>query len=224
MAHVIVVEDDDQPVLVGAGIVHGFIGHAGGHRAVADHGDDIVLAAGEVARHRHAERGGNRGRGVGGAERIVIAFGPLGEAGQAAAGAQRADAVPAAGQDLVRIGLVADVPDQAVARGVEDVMDGRGQFDDAEAGAEMPAGDGNRVDGLLPQFIGDLPDLVNPELAQIVGGPDRVEKRRFTKIRSRRDSNFACRGQAARREMGCAVSAAKNPDAERHLSRPKPDL
>ena len=73
-----------------------------------------------------------------GAKRIVVALGALGEAGQAAAGAQRADAVAAAGQDLVRIGLVADVPDQAVARRVEDVMDGGGQFDDAEAGAEWP--------------------------------------------------------------------------------------
>ena len=59
---------------------------------------------------------------MGGAERIVIALGALGETGQPAAGAQRADAVAAAGQDLVRIGLMADVPDQAVARGVEDVV------------------------------------------------------------------------------------------------------
>lgn len=51
------------------------------------------------------------------AERIVVAFAALGEAGQAAAGAQRADAVAPAGEDLVRIGLVADVPDQR-SRGV----------------------------------------------------------------------------------------------------------
>ena len=115
-----------------------------------------------------------------GAERIVIALGALGEAGQSAAGAQRADAVAAAGQDLVRIGLVADVPDQAVARGVENVVHGGGQFDDAEAGAEMSARHRNRVDGLLAQFVGDLPDLFHLEPAQIVGGADRVEKRRFT--------------------------------------------
>ncbi len=53
--HVVVVENDDQPRIHRAGIVHGLIGHAGGHRAVADHGDDVVLAAGKVARHRHAE-------------------------------------------------------------------------------------------------------------------------------------------------------------------------
>ena len=117
-----------------------------------------------------------------GAERIVIALGALGETGQSAAGAQGADAVAAAGQDLVRIGLMADVPDQAVARGVEDVMDGGGQFDDAEAGAEMSAGDRNGIDGFLTQLVGNLPDLLDLEPAQIVRGADGIEKRRFTEI------------------------------------------
>ena len=117
-----------------------------------------------------------------GAERIVIALGALGEAGQAAAGAQRADAVAPPGQDLVRIGLMADVPDQAVARGVEHVMNGGGQFDHAEAGAEMAAGHRDGVDRLQAQFVGDLPDLIDPQLAQIVRGADRVEKRRLTEF------------------------------------------
>jgi hypothetical protein len=96
-----------------AGVVHRLIGHAGGHRAVADHGDDVVVASpAQVARDGHAEAGRDRGRGMGGAERVVFALGALGEAGEAAALAQRADAVAAAGEDLVRIGLVADVPDQ----------------------------------------------------------------------------------------------------------------
>jgi hypothetical protein len=41
----------------------------------------------------------------------------------------------------VRIGLVADVPDEPVVRRVEDVVQRDGQFDDAEAGAEMAAGE-----------------------------------------------------------------------------------
>jgi hypothetical protein len=81
---------------------------------------------------------------------------------------------------IVRVGLVADVPDQPVARRIEDIMDRGGQFDDAEAGAEMAAGDRNRVDGFLAKLVGHLPDLFHLEPAQIVGGADRVEKRRFT--------------------------------------------
>ena len=116
-----------------------------------------------------------------GAERIVVALGALGESGQPAAGAQGADAVAAAGQDLVGIGLMADVPDQAVARRIEDVMDGRGQFDDAEAGAEMAAGHGDGVDGFLTQFVRNLAHLVDLEPAQVIRRADGVEKRRFTK-------------------------------------------
>ena len=64
--------------------------------------------------HRHAEPGRDRGGGMRRAERVVFAFGAPGEAGKPALLAQRADAVAPAGQDLVRIGLVADIPDQPV--------------------------------------------------------------------------------------------------------------
>ena len=63
-----------------------------------------------------------------------------GEARQPAALAQRADAVAPAGEDLVRIGLVADIPDQPVARRLEHRVDRHRQLDHAERGAEMPAG------------------------------------------------------------------------------------
>ena len=145
---------------------------------------------------------------MGGAERVVIALGALGEAGQAAAGAQRADAVAAAGQDLVRIGLMADVPDQAVARGVEDVVQRRGQFDDAKAGAEMAAGDRHRIDGFLAQFVGDLPDLFHLEPAQIFRRADGIEKRRFAKF-GHSDIPILHVGTGVRRKMGCTVIAQR---------------
>ena len=71
----------------------------------------------------------------------------------------RADAVAPAGQDLVRIGLVADVPDQPVMRRVEDVVERHGQLDHAEAGAEMAAGDRHGVDQLRAQLVGELPQI-----------------------------------------------------------------
>ena len=91
---------------------------------------------------------------MGGAERVVFAFRAFGEAGQAAALAQGADAVAAAGENLVRIGLMADVPDQPVARRVEHIVQRDRQLDDAEAGAEMAAGNRHRLDGFLAQFVG----------------------------------------------------------------------
>ena len=114
-----------------------------------------------------------------GAERVVFALGALGEAGQAAALAQRADAVAPAGQDLVRIGLVADVPDQPVGRRVEHVVQRHGQLDHAEAGAEMAAGLGDRVDGLPPQLVGQLLELLGRQVLHVARKVDAVEQRCF---------------------------------------------
>ena len=221
--HVVVVEDDDQARVHGAGVVHGLIGHARRHRAVADHGDDIVGSAGEVARDCHAEAGGNRGGGVRGAERIVIALGALGETGQAAAGAQRADAVATPGQDLVRIGLVTDVPNQPVARRVEDVVDRRGQLDHAQAGAEMAARHRHRVDGFLAQLVGNLPHLVDLQLPEVVGRADGVEERRLTEC-GHSEIPICRSGPAARREMGYASTALWKSRHRRHFGRSLPDL
>ncbi len=118
--HVVVVEDDDQALVASAGVVDRFVGHAGAHGAVTDHGDDVVRLACEVAGAGHAEGCGNGRGGVAGAEGVVFAFRAAGETCQAAALAQRADAIAAAGQDLVGVGLVANVPDEPVTRGIED--------------------------------------------------------------------------------------------------------
>ena len=103
------------------------------------------------------------------AERVVFAFGALAEARQAARLAQRADAVAPAGQDLVRVGLMADVPDQPVARRIEDMVQRDGQLDHAKPGAEMAAGDRNRGDQLLAELFGQLGQLLVLKRAEILG-------------------------------------------------------
>jgi hypothetical protein len=66
------------------------------------------------------------------AERIVVGLAALGEPAEAPLLAQRADAVAAAGDDLVGIALVAHIPDKLVIGRVEDCVDRDGQFDDAK--------------------------------------------------------------------------------------------
>src|SRR5436190_7622896 len=106
------------------GVVHRLIGHAGAHCPVADHRDCAARLAGELVGNGEAERGGYAGGAVGGAERVIFALGPLGEAAEPPALPDGADAVAAAGYNLVRITLVADIPDQLVGRRIEYVMDG----------------------------------------------------------------------------------------------------
>jgi len=112
------------------------------------------------------------------AEGVVEALGALGEAGKAAFLAQRADAVAPAGEDLVRIALMPDVEDQPVVRRVENLVDGNGQFDDAEPGAQMPAGLRYRIDHLVTHFAGKLRQIAVFELAQVCGIADLVQQGR----------------------------------------------
>ncbi len=114
---------------------------------------------------------------MGRAERVVFALGALGEAGKPVLLAQRADAVAPPGEDLVRIGLVADIPDQPVVGRVEHVVQRHGQFDHAEPGAEMAAGLGNGVDQLGAQLLGNLRQFVFRQLAQVGRKADAVEQR-----------------------------------------------
>ncbi len=77
---------------------------------------------------------------MGRAEGIVGRLGPFGKSADAVLLAQRAHAVPAACQDLVRVTLMADVPDNLVARRVEHRMQRDCQLDHAQTRAQMAAG------------------------------------------------------------------------------------
>src|SRR5262249_34684602 len=109
------------------------------------------------------------------AEAVVLAFRALGETRESAALPQSAYFVAARGQDLVWIGLVADIPDQAVAWRVEQVVERDGQLDHAQSGAEVSPGYRNRVDRLSPQLVGHLAKLLFVEPPKVGGRVDRVE-------------------------------------------------
>ena len=170
--HVVVVQNHNQPRAQRAGVVHRLIGHPRAHRPVADHRDDVPVIRRparrlQVARHRHAEPGRDRRAAVRRAERVVLALRALGEAGQPAALAQRADPVAPAGQDLVRVALVADVPDQPVVRRVEDGVDRHRQFHHPKAGAQVPPGHRHGAHRLGPQLVGQLAQLLGGEIPQV---------------------------------------------------------
>ena len=114
-----------------------------------------------------------------GTEGIVFAFRPLCESGQSVTLSQRADTVTPAGQDFMRIDLVADIPDDLVIRCIKQVMQRDRQFDHAKTGAEMATCDRNGINGLRTQFISDLLKIFGFEFLQIGGCLDLIEKRRL---------------------------------------------
>ena len=71
---------------------------------------------------------------------VVLALRSRRVAGQAPRLAEVDEVVAAAGDDLVDVGLVAGVPQHDVAGRVEHPVDGEGELDGAEVGAEVAAG------------------------------------------------------------------------------------
>jgi len=65
------------------------------------------------------------------------------------------------------IALMTDIPDQAIIRRVEYVMQRHGQFDNAQPRTQMPARLGHRANGRCTQLIGQLPQLRWLQMAQI---------------------------------------------------------
>jgi hypothetical protein len=76
------------------------------------------------------------------AERVVRTLLAAEKPAEAVVLAQRGEPLAAAGEDLVRVGLVPDVPDEAVARRVEDIVQRDVEVDRAERAREVISGPG----------------------------------------------------------------------------------
>ena len=90
------------------------------------------------------------------AEGVVGGFAAFGEARQPVLHPQAANTVAAFSEDFMRVALVADIPDDLVARGVKDRMQRHGQLYHAKPGAQVSAGFRHGRDRLGPQFTRDL--------------------------------------------------------------------
>ena len=180
--HLVVVQDHEQPFFQMAGVVQRLEGHAGRHRAVADHRDPVARIAAQIGGHLEAQRRRDRGRAMRRAEGVKGALGAFGEARQPALLPQGADAVAPPGQDLVGIALVAHVPDQLVAWRVEDRMDRHRQFDHAQTRAQMAASFRDGADRLGPQLVGQLPQLAVRQPLEVGRQMHAVQKRRLRSV------------------------------------------
>jgi hypothetical protein len=130
-----------------------------------------------VARRREALRDRQPRSRVAAVEDVVLALRSPGEAADAVDLTERSEAVEPAGQQLVGVGLVAGVPDDPVARRVEDPVQGDRQLDDAERLAEVAAGLRDGRDDGLPDLGGEGRELTLGQAAQVAravqAGKDR---------------------------------------------------
>ena len=70
---------------------------------------------------------------------IILAFLPVAEAGNAAILPQRGKLIATTGKYLVRIALMADIPDDLVPGQIQTEMQRHGQFHHSQVGSQMPS-------------------------------------------------------------------------------------
>ncbi len=110
-------------------------------------------------------------------KRIERAFIAARKWGEAAFLLDRRDALATPGQNLVRIALMADIPDETVVRRVVQIVQRDREFDHAEARAEMSARACDRFDQVFAQLARDFAELGFIELAQVGRGVDTGKAR-----------------------------------------------
>ncbi len=107
----------------------------------------------------------------------MLGLGPARVAGQAAGLAQRVEVAGATREHLVDVRLVAGVPQEDVARRVEHPVQGEGELDGAEVGAEVAvAGALDGVDDELAELLGQLVQLRSGERPEVGRTGDRIEE------------------------------------------------
>jgi hypothetical protein len=175
--HAVVVHHDHDRHVHSARVQERLEGHTAGERAVADHRHDLAVGR-DAPAHRllDADRIRHAGRRVAGAHDVVLRLVHRAEGREAPVLADRVELVAAAGEHLVRIGLVAHVPQHLVARGVEQRVDRHGDLAGAEVGAEVPADFADRVDDQLAHLLGHLDELVVVEALQVGRAVDLVDE------------------------------------------------
>src|SRR5207247_7973754 len=82
-----------------------------------------------------------------------------------------------AGENLVPVCLVSDVPDDLVARSLEAVVQGDRELDRSQAGGEMPSRLGDDLHHVLPQFGGELLELSMAQVLEVGGRIDARQDR-----------------------------------------------
>src|SRR5205814_5143974 len=101
-----------------------------------------------------------------GAESVVLALDAAREARDSPAHAYAAHRLTAAGENLVRIGLVSHVPDDAVIGRVEDMVQRDGQLDRPKVGGQVTAGLADRFENEGAQLVREPPQPAPVQGAQ----------------------------------------------------------
>jgi len=172
----VVIEDHDEAAGLVGNVVECFKRDAVGEGGVSGQGDDMLMAAGDVTRHSHAQCRRERRAGVPRSVGVVLALAAQHEAIQTAGLAQRIKAIGAARQQLVHIRLMADVKNEAVLRRVKHIVHCDSQLNHAEVGTDVAAGAGHALNETVANLLRESFELRHTEMLDVGRRVNRVEK------------------------------------------------
>ena len=110
-----------------------------------------------------------------GAHDVVLGLLHRAERGEPSVLADRTEPVAAPCQDLVRVCLVADVPEDLVRRGVQHGMQRDGELAGAEVRSEVSANLPDRVDDVLADLLRELRKLLLGQAVKVLRAVDGLE-------------------------------------------------
>ena len=166
----VVVEDDEDAAVAVAQVVEGFVRHAPGHRAVADHRDDVpVRLAGCLHGLGQAVGVAEHRRCVTVLDPVVLALASVGVAREPARLTQSGETRGSARDDLVHVRLVPGVPQQDVVRRTEHAMQREGQLDHAQVRSEVTGVHARGAHDEVPHFHRQTFKLGIGEASEVVG-------------------------------------------------------
>jgi hypothetical protein len=79
----------------------------------------------------------------------------------------RVKLIATSGEDLMRVCLMADIPNQTVTRRVEDVMHRDGELNGTERSTRVPADARTCVDNELADLVSNLLQVVDAQLPKV---------------------------------------------------------
>ena len=109
------------------------------------------------------------------AKGVVFALVAARKARQAVQLAQRGHAFAPPGQDFVRVGLVPHIPNNAVFRCIEHIVQSHREFHRAQVGAQVSAGFGDVIEHALAHFVCHTVQVMTWQLAQVLWRIDGLE-------------------------------------------------
>ena len=175
--HLVVVDDDQHLGLALPDVVERLERQPAHQRSIAHHDHDALEAVPDVARLGEPFGDREARAGMAAVEHVVGRLRPAREAADPVELPQRAEALEAPRQELVRVRLVPGVPHDVVAGRLQQAVERDGELDDAQRRAQVAARDRDRGDDGLADLERELGELDLREAAQ-VGGALKVRQDR----------------------------------------------